>query len=443
MKRYLEEMSTEDYIFCGIILMLFGVRIAAFFDLGISYNLNSDDASYIVSGLHFAKTGELTMHGVRSAQIMPLMTWILAFLSIFGRTFEGTLILGRLLMITLGVASAGGIYGIIRMYANPIFGYMGMMFFILPTYIWMDNLVLTESAFQFAFVFSIYYVLKLAKSRSIADLLRCSFFYMFGFLLKANFGVFPAFAFLYLLIEKYPVKLWFKHGIIMFTILLAFLVPWTIRNYYHFGHIVPTTYGAGNPTLLGTYQGYGYPDPSRDEKFLASIVDDFDKAREGYYNHDTGIYSPAYMGKFFDLEHDSLFAKARLNAWRSEDLRSYVISTFYYKPSEMVETQFYWQPVFGIEKLSDFQPIIIKIGIMTSIAGFIFSKKIRSLMFLLGSLYYGNLVIYSFTFAFSRYSATLHFLMVIALMVGLGTLYEYLKRKVKARNENLINNTSV
>ncbi|WZU02717.1 hypothetical protein MGH68_07425 [Erysipelothrix sp. D19-032] len=106
MKKYFKEMTTEKYIFWGIIILLFAVRVAAFFDLGATYNLDSDDANYVLSGMHFAKTGELIMHGVRSAQIMPLLTWMLAILSVFGRTFEGTLILGRILMFVFGVASA-------------------------------------------------------------------------------------------------------------------------------------------------------------------------------------------------------------------------------------------------------------------------------------------------------------------------------------------------
>ncbi len=436
-------MTTEKYIFWGIIILLFAVRVAAFFDLGATYNLDSDDANYVLSGMHFAKTGELIMHGVRSAQIMPLLTWMLAILSIFGRTFEGTLILGRILMFVFGVASAAGVYAIIRMYAKPLFGYLGMLFFILPPYIWMANLVLTESAFQFAFVFAVYYTIKLAKSHSLKDLLWLSFFYMFGFLLKANFGVYPAFAFIYLLLERYPIKLWFKHGLIMFSILIAFLIPWTIRNYIQFDHFIPTTYGAGNPTLLGTYQGYGYPDPSRDEGFLESIQDDFDKAREGYYDPETDTYTPSYMRKYFALEHDALFASARLDAWRSENLKSYIYSTVYSKPKEMVESYFYWHSVFGIETLGTFHPRLIKVGILATMIGFFISKKTRTLMFLLGSLYYGNLIIYSFTFSFNRYAATLHFLMIVALMVELGTFYEFIKRKVKVRNESLTNNPSL
>lgn len=45
----------------------------------------------------------------------------------------------------------------------------------------------------------------------------------------------------------------------IFLALLAFMLPWSVRNYKQFRAFIPTTYGIGNPLLLGTYQGEGYP----------------------------------------------------------------------------------------------------------------------------------------------------------------------------------------
>jgi len=58
---------------------------------------------------------------------------------------------------------------------------------------------------------------------------------------------------------KYGIKKLLKQGLIIACVLLCFIVPWSIRNYIHYDAFIPLTYGAGNPMLLGTYQGVGLP----------------------------------------------------------------------------------------------------------------------------------------------------------------------------------------
>lgn len=74
-----------------VCIALFLERVCAAYFLGFSYNINSDDLSYVKSGIEFANTGRITMHGVLSAQIMPGMPVLIGFFSLFWGGRRGTL----------------------------------------------------------------------------------------------------------------------------------------------------------------------------------------------------------------------------------------------------------------------------------------------------------------------------------------------------------------
>ena len=69
-------------------------------------------------------------------------------------------------------------------------------------------------------------------------------------MMKANIGIYPIFAFIYLLLVKYDFKLLLKQGLILVGVLLCFIVPWSIRNYIHYDAFIPLTYGAGNQMCI-------------------------------------------------------------------------------------------------------------------------------------------------------------------------------------------------
>ena len=77
-----------------LMLALFLERVIVLYQLGAEYSLESDDLSYVNSGIAFANSGAITMHGVLSAQIMPGMPVLIGvFVLIFGE--------GHLLWIAL------------------------------------------------------------------------------------------------------------------------------------------------------------------------------------------------------------------------------------------------------------------------------------------------------------------------------------------------------
>ena len=53
---------------------------------------------------------------------------------------------------------------------------------------------------------------------------------MLALMLKANIGIYPLFAAIYLLVVKYDFKVLLKQGLILACALLCFMIPWSIRN---------------------------------------------------------------------------------------------------------------------------------------------------------------------------------------------------------------------
>ena len=132
-----------------IVLALFLERFYAGYTLGITYNIQSDDMSYVKSGIEFANTGRITMHGVLSAQIMPGMPVLLGGLSLmFG---EGRMLwfAMKILWWFMGSLSAFFVYKIVTMYLPKGFGLVATFGFFVVDFVWMDNVILTETPFLY------------------------------------------------------------------------------------------------------------------------------------------------------------------------------------------------------------------------------------------------------------------------------------------------------
>lgn len=244
---------------CIIMLISLVIHIAVLAKLGVMYNIESDDISYIESGIHFKNNLEIIMHGTKSAQIMPGMTYIIALFSyVFGEG-KALFIALKILWMILGILSILGIYKIVRLYANKIFACIASALLLSIDFIWMDNIILTETPFMFGFIYLIYSSLQLERTKNNRYFYQIIALYMLCVLLKANIAPYPLFLIIYLLIKKYDVAKLVKQMLIAGGILAVFFIPWIIRNYITFDKFIPLTYGSGNPLLLGTYQGVRLP----------------------------------------------------------------------------------------------------------------------------------------------------------------------------------------
>lgn len=414
------------------------LHILAIKQLGFNYTLNSDDASYVKSGIVFLQTGEITMHGVISAQIMPGMTFLIAFMALIFGTGTKLMISLKVLWMIMGISTICVVYKTIKLYTNKYISALSCLFFLAIDYVWMDNLILTETPFILLFALLIYHTLKLSQNTNRKDYILIIIYYIMAVFIRPNIGIFPIFLFIFLLLKKYDFKLLMKQCLIAGAILLLCLIPWAYRNYKVFGKFIPLTYGIGNPLLLGTYQGVGYP--LDEELDYVKNVDEKIPDKMKYYLENTN--EKEYMTKYYLLEYDGMKAKYRMHEWWNKDKISMLKSYLYYKPKELFNNYFYWDTILGIKPmvLSTIRKFEILFFGLSSLLILLNKKRIKEWLFLI--LTYGSqIALYSYTFAFSRYAISMFFIRYIVIGIGIGILYDIVKNRRK--HEDINDNSSI
>lgn len=424
-KDKIKSFILDNWCVLIVIIISLILHILALNELGFNYTLNSDDASYIQSGITFLETGKITMHGVISAQIMPGMTFLIALVSLAFGTGTGLMVALKILWMLMGITTIYVVYKTIKLYTNKYIATIPCLFFLAIDYIWMDNLILTETPYILLFSLLIYHTLKLSQNVNNKDYILIVIYYILAVFIRPNIGIYPIFLVIFLLLKKYNFKLLMKQCLLAGIVLLMCLVPWTYRNYKVFGKFIPLTYGMGNPLLLGTYQGVGYPlDEELD--YIKNVDEKMSKEMKYYLDNPM---EKDYMTKYYSLEYDGMKAEYRMHEWWSRDKKSMLISYLYYKPIENFYNYFYWDTVLNIS--SDSLLIVRKIEIIlfgiSSLIILIDKKKFKEWLFLI--LVYGSQVaLYSYTFAFSRYAITMFFLRYIIIGLGIDIAYNKFKK---------------
>ncbi len=401
-----------------VMILLVAIRLMAMYELGIEYNLNSDDLSYVYSGFYFAENGTITMHTeYPSAQIMPGMTVFIGLLSlVFGQGKLLWLVL-KMIWLAMSTLTSWYIYRCVCLFAPRWCGVIAAIPLIRPDYAWLDNLILTETPFLLCLVGMVYYTLKMGiEKKGYKNFGFCALFYMCALMLKANIAPYPIFALIYLLIVKYDKKLLLKQCGILACVVLCFIIPWSIRNYIQFNAFIPLTYGAGNPTLLGTYQGRGYPyDENLD--YETNVTDVLLEEYAEYYDED-GNVKPEYA-RYVSLQRDGIKASYRQREWIKRDIKGFLYSFLVHKPQTMMNSILYPRSILNIdlELLTKLPYIEIFLCIAAVVASLIL-KKCRGPIIYILTVYVGNIYIYASTFAFNRYNSSLVYLRYIAIGIG-------------------------
>lgn len=338
----------------------------------------------------------------------------------------------------MGISTICVVYKTIKLYTNKYISALSCLFFLAIDYVWMDNLILTETPFILLFALLIYHTLKLSQNTNRKDYILIIIYYIMAVFIRPNIGIFPIFLFIFLLLKKYDFKLLMKQCLIAGAILLLCLIPWAYRNYKVFGKFIPLTYGIGNPLLLGTYQGVGYP--LDEELDYVKNVDEKIPDKMKYYLENTN--EKEYMTKYYLLEYDGMKAKYRMHEWWNKDKISMLKSYLYYKPKELFNNYFYWDTILGIKPmvLSTIRKFEILFFGLSSLLILLNKKRIKEWLFLI--LTYGSqIALYSYTFAFSRYAISMFFIRYIVIGIGIGILYDIVKNRRK--HEDINDNSSI
>lgn len=416
---------------CIVILLSFLIKIIAMFWLGINYNIESDDLSYVISGITFLETGKITMHGVISAQIMPGMPFLIAVFSLF---FGKNIILWlslKIFWILMGTLSIYVLYKIVTIFLPSWCGIVACLFLIAPDFIWMDNLILTETPSMLLFLLLIYNFLMLSQTKENKYYFFIIIYYILGLLFRPTIALVPIFFFFYLIFNDYDIKILLKQGIFACICILIVIIPWTIRNYKIFDSFIPLTYGVGNPLLLGTYQGVGFPlDEELDYK--TNVDKEFKKLTSKYKNN--GDNQP-HIKRYLNLEYDNLKAKYRMKKWWETNPKSMLKSYLYYKPKIMLHSSFYWKELFNIPIKYNllFRKIDLILFLVSIVVLCITKKHLKELVLFLG-LYGYHIALYSYTFSYSRYAQTLFFIRFIIIAFGLYYIFNFKKIQFIQKN---------
>lgn len=439
-KNKIKSLFLDNWCILVVLTISLILHVLALKELGFNYSLNSDDADYIKSGIVFLQTGKITMHDVLSAQIMPGMTFLIAFMALIFGVGSKLIISLKILWLIMGLLTIYIVYKTIKLYSNQYIAAISCLFFLAADYIWMDNLILTETPYILLFSLLIYHTLKLSTKANKKDFILIVIYYILAVFILPTIGIFPIFLFVFLILKKYNFKLLIRQCIIAGIILLLCLIPWTYRNYKIFNHFIPLTYGTGNPLLLGTYQGSGYP--TDEELDYVKNVDEKMPAEMKYYLQNPN--KKDYMTKYYSLEYDGLKAKYRMHEWWNKDKISMLKSYLIYKPLQNFDNYFYWDTIMGISgnQLNVVRKVEIILFVISSILIFINKKRIKEWLFLI--LTYGSqIAIYSYTFAFSRYAISMFFIRYIIIGIGILSFCEIYKSRRGKRNESVNDNSSI
>lgn len=438
--RRRRDFFRSHWVMLIILWLLFFERLWMLSRLGASYNINSADISYIKSGITLYRTGAFTMNGLISAQVMPGLSALIAlFCSIFG-TGSGLWLPLKLAWCIMGTLAAFFTYLAIREKAPAYAGLIVALFFFAPDFAWQDNVILTETPYLFLVSLYLYGTMRMGNRKDWAGFAIMAISAYLAFLLQTRALCLFLLPLPYLWIKKYPSGRLYLQAFMVFMALLAFMLPWSVRNYKHFRAYIPTTYGMGHSLLLGTYQGEGYPS---EELFDRSKYLDEVYEEHAFLKDKDGRFAPKHE-RYFELLADEKLARARMVYWWKHDRESMVRSYLWLKPKAMFSASFYWDEVVPHTKHAIV--LLRKAGFfpaMAAAAAALLARKYRAETFFALFAYLVQIYIMAYAFAFDRYALTLlpfrfmavGFLIPAAASVA-GGIMRYLRGK-RAYREGL------
>lgn len=423
----MKQLDNENKLIWCLVGLIFAANLIALFMLGADYTLNSDDLSYVRSGIYLAKNGVLTMHDeVPTAQIMPGAPALVAlFYFVFGEGLALWVAL-KLLWITLGSLTGWFIYKSVRMFAP----WWGAVIAVLPLlradFLLVNNLMLTEAPYMFCFAALVYLTLKMAAANEFKYEIGWLIAFMAALMLRANILSFPFFAAGYLVLKKYDLKRLLKNTAVLLLVLTCFVVPWSVRNYQRFDAFIPFTYGIGDPLLLGTYQGRHAPlDETLDYEKNVDRV--FEERYSRYYDENGEI--PEEYVRFLALEERGIKAKYRIRVWMKEDPFNFILSLLVLKPMTMMFKGYF--PNREIEWIPKGLEVLQYIDFMICVLAFAsawYLKKYRKELTFFAILYMGHVYIHVVSYASARYNHPLMTIRFIAIGVGVALFVEVIRK---------------
>lgn len=402
-----------------IIALAVAIRIHVIFDYGPYLTLHSDDEGYYRSAQWLLKNGIYAYYSpkIPTVHMMPGIVLYLAFFIHWLGTGAIGHIVARIGMIIISAAGMIALFLIGRQLWSPWCGIVAVL--ILGLYvpsIVTDNLFLTETPFMTAFLYLVYCTLKAAKVEhsvrwSSKWVYFAAMFYVICIYFRPTVALFPILILIYFLLYRYPRKSLVKHAIAGFFIVILMMSPWWIRNELTFQRFIPTTDGMGNPVLLGTFQGQGFP-ASTPNTVLEQLV----------VEHPNVVPKSEHSQTLFEDEDKA--AILRMQLWWKTHPGEFINSYLHLKPVMYWAMPYYPLTIFRLKiaLLTQIQAWLVIAGLTGWSICLVFGKGVRKeALFVLSTMLYYT-VLYSFFFVYGRYNEPLMPLVFLGIPGGIYTL---------------------
>ena len=446
-KALLRSLLRPEKLIWVLLLLLLAERLLLFRQFPVSYSSGSDDIAYMEGGLWFAKTGMISIWGhYPTAMIMPGMPVLIGCFSLLFGEGELLMLALKLLWILMGVATAYAAYKTVALVSNGWGGLAAACGFLVPNMAWMNHVILTETPYMLFLTLCIYYTLQMERS----DRRRWFVGYVLSFLaalmFRSNIMLMLPLTAAWLLLRRKSGRLLLRRGLMLLCALLLFVLPWGLRNYLRFDAVIPLSYGAGNPLLLGTYQGEGYPaDEELDYETNVHAV--MRERYAAYYKDQAEPWAPEeldYYKEHFDpegeirelryaqylsLTQDGVKARYRMREWFQRDPAGMRKSYLLIKPRWMLNWAWAWEAAFHVpytvlHRISQLNFLLCVLTVALSLL----LRRCRAPVLFLSAVYWISVYVHSLAFVTDRYASTLVGLRYMIAGIGFALLREAIRR---------------
>jgi len=237
-------------------ILLIGLAFRVLVGVYLGFNEISPSDGYETIAEHLLITGKFEKPSIGTlADRAPL--FILA-ISLIYYLFSVNIIYVKILNILLSVASIFIVFILTKEIFNNRKRYLTIAIMAFnPLLIGMSSSLMSENMFMFFIILHVIYLIKFLDIKTVRYIVFSTIFLGLATLTRSVgllYGIFWSAFILYYVIRK---KINIKNLIVFLGIYMFILLPWTIRNYYHLGKIIPITTNSGrvfwesnNPYIL-------------------------------------------------------------------------------------------------------------------------------------------------------------------------------------------------
>lgn len=246
-----------------IFVITLGIGLACL-KLGMTFPTSGDtEAYYDPIAVNIVQGQGFTLKGIPTADVPPGYSIFLAFIYyIFGHNYTVVRIVQFFILSLIGII----VFSISKNHLklSPIFAFFSSLIVVIwPYFILYSTLVLTEILFTFFLLLSVLFFLKFQEKPSKNNAIALGMLFGVSVLTRHVVLLLPFWAmfFLFALAGFRANKSYFLKIVLVLSIFILMLAPWTVRNYIRFDRFIPAT-ALITPVLEKSYVTLNYTEGS-------------------------------------------------------------------------------------------------------------------------------------------------------------------------------------